>query len=106
MSRRMQDTTSDEILAQRLQRGDASALNELVGRYYAAIRRYLYRLTNSNALSEEMTQDTMFHLIQGIRGYDSARAFRPWLYSIATNLFRNHIKRAEHRFRHDGEEAA
>jgi RNA polymerase sigma-70 factor (ECF subfamily) len=46
----------------------------------------------------------MFHLVQGIGGYDAARPFRPWLYTIATNLFRNHVKRAEHRFRQAGDE--
>lgn len=99
------DTTSDELLALRLQRGDSGAIDELVQRYYVAIRRYLYRLTGcQDALSEELTQDTMFHLIQGIRGYNAARPFRPWLYTIATNLFRNHCKRAEQRFRQDNDE--
>jgi RNA polymerase sigma-70 factor (ECF subfamily) len=94
-------------LALRLQSGDSEALDELIGRYYVAIRRYLYRLAGGNgALSEELTQETMFHLIQGIGGYDAARPFRPWLYTIATNLFRNHLKRAEHRFRQDGDQAA
>jgi RNA polymerase sigma factor (sigma-70 family) len=100
-------TNSDELLALRLQAGDSEALDELIGRYYVAIRRYLYRLAAGNAaLSEELTQETMFHLIQGIGGYDAGRPFRPWLYTIATNLFRNHMKRAEHRFRQDGDEAA
>ncbi len=99
------DQLSDELLALRLQRGDSDALDELIRRHYPAIRRYLYRLASgNNALSEELTQESMFHLLQGIRSYDAKRPFRPWLYTIATNLFRNHVKRAEYRFQQDGDE--
>jgi RNA polymerase sigma-70 factor, ECF subfamily len=101
------DKISDELLALRLQHSDSSALDELIRRYYTAIRRYLYRLASGNgALSEELTQETMVRLIQDIGSYDAMRPFRPWLYTIATNLFRNHLKRVEHRFHQDNDDAA
>jgi len=99
-------TLSDETVALRLQQGDHACLEELIRRYYPALKRYLYRVSGGDsALSEELAQETMLQLIKGLPSYDSGRPFRPWLYAIATNLLRNHFKRPEHRYQHDDDEA-
>lgn len=99
-------TLSDEAVALRLQQGEHACLEELIRRYYPALKRYLYRVSGGDsALSEELAQETMLQLIKGLPSYDSGRPFRPWLYAIATNLLRNHFKRPEQRYQHDDDEA-
>lgn len=90
---------SDETLAQQLQQGQQQALNELVERHYDALLGYLYRMTGGQrALAEDLTQETFLRVLNAIHQYQHPRPFKPWLYAIATNLARNHYKRADTRY--------
>jgi RNA polymerase sigma-70 factor (ECF subfamily) len=44
-----------------------------------------------------MVQETFLRVLRGIGGYEHPRPFKPWLYAIATNLARNHYRRADTR---------
>ncbi len=78
----------------RVMDGDQAALALLVERYHASLLAYLYRLTGGDRpLAEDLVQETFLRLLRS-SGYDPSRAFRPWLYSIATNLARDHYKSA------------
>jgi RNA polymerase sigma factor (sigma-70 family) len=82
---------SDEQLALEAQRGANASLLVLAERYYAPIFRYLYRLCDGNRmLAEDMTQNVFLRMQRGLTGYQYPRPFRTWLYSIATNLMRDH----------------
>ncbi len=88
----------DEVLALGIQRGDISDLSALVQRHYDSLVGYLYRLNGGDRmLSEDMAQETFLRVLKGIQGYEYPRPFKPWLYAIATNLARNHFKRADTR---------
>jgi len=90
---------SDEDLALGIQQGQTDALITLVERHYQGLLGYLYRLTNGNRpLSEDMAQETFLRALRGIGGYAYPRAFKPWLYAIATNLTRNYFSRADTRY--------
>lgn len=92
------DTLPDEDLARHLQRGDAHALNALVERHHAPLLGYLYRLTGGDRpLAEDLVQETFLRTLRNIRQYHPAQRFKPWLYAIATNLARDHFKRADTR---------
>jgi RNA polymerase sigma-70 factor (ECF subfamily) len=74
--------------------GDRAALAALVERYHGPLLGYLYRLVlGQRALAEDLVQETFLRLLQTPR-YDTARPFRPWLYAIATNLARDHLRSA------------
>jgi RNA polymerase sigma-70 factor (ECF subfamily) len=89
---------SDEALALQLQQGRQMALTTLVERHYDPLLGYLYRLVSGDrALAEDLIQETFLRVLGSIGQYQHPRPFKPWLYAIATNLARNHYKRADTR---------
>jgi len=90
---------TDEELAVSIQQGNQSALTELVNRHHSRLIGYLYRLTGGNrGLAEDMAQETFLRVIRAIEQYRYPRTFKTWLYAIATNIARDHFKRAEMRY--------
>jgi RNA polymerase sigma-70 factor (ECF subfamily) len=85
---------NDEALAQRIQQGGQQAMELLVDRYQGPLFAYLYRLTDGDAaLAEDLVQESFVRVLRSIEQYQYPRPFKPWLYSIATNLGRDHFKR-------------
>jgi RNA polymerase sigma-70 factor, ECF subfamily len=83
---------SDERLMADAMRGDTKALVILADRYYEPILAYLYRLAGGQRqVAEDLAQETFLRLMQQ-ESYRPDRAFRPWLYAIATNLARDHFR--------------
>ena len=90
---------SDETLARGVQQGKQADMTELVNRYYAPLLGYLFRLCGGvQLLAEDLVQETFLRMIQKISLYDAERPFKPWLYTIATNIARNHYQRADTRY--------
>lgn len=79
----------DEELVLRLGQGDPQALRTLVERWREPLCGYLHRLLGSREDSEDLFQETFLRVLRHASRFDQSRSFRPWLYSIATNLVRN-----------------
>lgn len=88
---------TDEELLKELSRGHTSALETLAFRYHAAIRTYLYRLLQSRTLADDMTQESFVRVIASVKQGRLPEKFKPWLYKIATNLCRDHWRKAANR---------
>lgn len=89
---------SDEALALGVQQGQQQDLVSLVERHHDALIGYVYRLTGGNRLlSEDLVQEAFLRVWRGIGSYQYPRPFKAWLYAIATNLVRNHMKQADTR---------
>lgn len=89
---------SDEALAWGIQQGQMDDLSMLVERHHHALIGFLYRLLNGDRhLAEDLAQETFLRVIRNIAQYQYPRPFKPWLYQIATNLARDHYKRADTR---------
>lgn len=98
---------SDEDLMVAVLEGDQAALGVLVDRHHAPLFGYLYRLVaGDRPLAEDLVQETLLRLLRR-RTYQRGRPFKPWLYTIATNLTRDHFKAAptRHGVRAPNEEA-
>ena len=90
---------TDEELALGVQRGSADDLAALVERHHGPLLGYLYRMTGGDRpLAEDLVQETFLRVLRSIGQYQHPRPFKPWLYAIATNLARDHYKRAETRY--------
>lgn len=90
---------SDEVLAKGVQQGNQADMTELFNRYYQAILGYLFRMCSGRqSLAEDMVQETFLRCIRKISLYDSERPFKAWLYTIATNIARNHYQKADTRY--------
>jgi RNA polymerase sigma-70 factor (ECF subfamily) len=74
--------------------GDRAAFTALFERYNARICRYLARLVGDDDLGRDLAQDTFLAAWRGLPGIQDDARFGPWLYRIATNLARSHLRRA------------
>ncbi len=104
-SHHMQERSDEQLMAA-VMVGDQVALAALVTRHHAPLLGYLYRLVGGDRqLSEDLVQETLLHVLRQ-RTYQSDRPFKPWLYTIATNLVRDYFKSAAARrsFRGDDSE--
>lgn len=86
---------NDEALSRRVMQGDEAALAELVARYHSAIYGYLYRYTGDPALADDLAQETFIRLVT--QRTAPPTHFRAWLYTVATNLARDHFRSAAYR---------
>lgn len=97
---------SDEQLIAAVMAGDQGALDALVTRYHAPLLGYLYCLVGGDrSLAEDLVQETLLRVLRQ-RTCSVDRPFKPWLYTIATNLARDYFKSAaiRHRWRGGDEE--
>ena len=81
---------TDEELMQYIQKGRVGAFEVLYDRYSALMYRFFYRMLRQNAaLSEDFTQDIFLKIIEKPALFDTRRAFKSWIYTIATNKCKN-----------------
>jgi RNA polymerase sigma factor (sigma-70 family) len=84
---------TDEILAERFQRGDARAFEELVARYHRPLYHFAYRLLGGAEDAEDATQDVFMQVYGALPGARLDLPLRPWIYRIARNRCLDMLKR-------------
>ena len=62
----------------------------VVEAHHAEIYRYLLRVTSRPAVAEDLSQETFLRAYRGYRVITADANVRAWLFTIATNLMRNH----------------
>ncbi len=85
-------STSDEgesDLIQRALRGEDAAWETLVHQHQESVFRLTYLFLSDPDEAEDVAQETFLHAHQKLDRFDTDRALRPWLLSIAANLARN-----------------
>ena len=89
--------TFDEegVLVLRVQAGDRAALELLLDRIASPLVRYLSSLTRDAALAEDLSQEVMVTIFRKIQFLDDVRAFRAWMYRIATRLAKRRMSRKQ-----------
>lgn len=83
---------TDEVLVERWRGGDLAAGTLLLERYQTRVFAYLCRLSGDRRQAEDLFQETMTRGIQELPRYDTGRSFSTWLFTIATNLWRDHAR--------------
>lgn len=68
----------------RAQSGDTEALNTLLNAVQEPIYRYIASLVNDEHLAYDILQEVFLLVIRKIYWIKDARAFRPWIYRIAS----------------------
>lgn len=88
----------------RLQKRDESAFGELVERYGGRCYGYFYRLCGNPEQSEEFVSELFAKLVEKIGTFEGG-SFDKWLFTVASNQFRDHLRR-QYRYKRLLDEAA
>lgn len=73
-------------------RGDESAFGELVQAYQDPVYGYLYRCGINKQQREDLFQDIFMRIHLSAASYQPHRPLRPWIFTIAANVVRNHFR--------------
>jgi RNA polymerase sigma-70 factor, ECF subfamily len=90
------DTHNDRLrdCLRRAREGDGSAFTELVGDFHVPLCNYLARLVGSDELGRDLAQETLIRAWTSLPELREEQHFKAWLYRIATNLARSHLRHA------------
>ncbi|HJQ31711.1 MAG TPA: RNA polymerase sigma factor [Pyrinomonadaceae bacterium] len=97
--------TSDEELLRRMLGGSAAAFEALYDRRQGGLYRYALRMTGSEAIAEDVTQDVFLELMRDGRLYDPARgSLKSYLYGMARHRVLRRLERERSHVSIDDEE--
>lgn len=92
--RRPAAEVADEVLLQQIAVGDRAALGALFDRHGDAVHRFLGRLGGVDHQDRgDLTQATFMQVPTAAARFDGRAQPRTWLFGIALNVARNHIRR-------------
>jgi RNA polymerase sigma-70 factor (ECF subfamily) len=79
----------DATLVARLRAGEEEAFVLLVARHHTAMLRLARSFVSSDAIAEEVVQDTWLGVLRGVDGFAERASFRTWLMRILVNRARS-----------------
>lgn len=84
----------DEVsLVQASRVGNRAAFGSLVDRYYQSIYRLAYHFTGNHYDADDVCQETFVRALDSIESLKDDSRFKGWIFMIASNLVRRHIKK-------------
>lgn len=90
----MPDRTTDELLLEMAGAGDPAAFVELYERHRDAVFRFVYRLSGTVEMAEDLTHDCFLSLIRKPENFVVNRAsLRTYLFSAARNLWLKQLRK-------------
>jgi len=91
------DQLSDEQLVTAYRAGEAEAFELLVARYRPELFQFLVRFVGDRAAADDLFQEAFLQVHQSIGTFDPTRRFKPWLFTIAANKARDHLRKNSRR---------
>ena len=79
-------TDDGKVLAGGLRRRDPELLDRLIEQYQYRLFRYLFYLTASREIAEDLFQETWIRVLERGDQYDGKSKFEIWLFAIARHL--------------------
>jgi len=89
---RAQRNQESENLMQRFLQGEQAAFYALAALWKQPLVNYFYAQLGNFQLAEDLSQEVLIRVYQA-RSYTSSGRFAAWLYRIAGNLLRDHLRR-------------
>jgi len=80
-------------LVRRCLAGDEKAYRELVEMYQGQVYSVVFRMVRRREDAEDLTQETFVRMFRALARYDPNRPFAAWLFTIASRLAIDHIRR-------------
>jgi RNA polymerase sigma-70 factor (ECF subfamily) len=81
----------DQILVERVQRGDEKAFELLVSKYQRKLMRLVSRLIYDQAEAEDVVQEAFIKAYRALPNFRGDSAFYTWLYRIGINTAKNYL---------------
>ena len=88
---------TDETLMEAYQHGDEAALAQLVRRHSGPLLGYLTRMSSNPHQAEDLFQETFVRVHRKADTFRPDGRFKPWLYTIATRLAVDELRRRKRR---------
>src|SRR5271155_2648666 len=79
-------------LVEKAQQGDSLALGSLVEPGRKPLFGYIYRMVTLRQDAEDLLQDVLVRVLDGIRTYRGEARFKSWLFGIATHVCLDHLR--------------
>ena len=92
------------------QAGDNQAMARLINLHAGAVHGFILSMIGDRTLVQDLAQETFLRALLAIKKYEFRAPFRSWLFRIAMNLCRDHLRKRKVRtiissYQHtDGEE--
>ena len=91
------DAPTDERLLQEYLDGDAASFELLVRRHTQELYQFALRFTSDSVAAEDVVQETLLQVHTSAGNFDPKRRFKPWLFTVAANKARDHLRRRKRR---------
>jgi RNA polymerase sigma-70 factor (ECF subfamily) len=88
----MSDDNDERILIAQAAAGDAAAFRVLVARYENLVFSLCLRLVRCREDAADLAQEVFLHLYRKLPDYNEEGRFIAWLYRLALNRIRDHLK--------------
>lgn len=83
---RVESDIDESALIAGLRTGDQDAFAEVVDHHTPAMLRVARNYVSSDAVAEEVVQETWIALMRGIDGFEGRSSLRTWLFAVMTNI--------------------
>ncbi|MCU7491367.1 MAG: sigma-70 family RNA polymerase sigma factor [Ignavibacteria bacterium] len=93
MATNLSELTDEELIGEFQANNNVEAYELLVKRYKDPLTNFVYRFVGDRDVSTDVVQDTMIRFYLHKDSYKSFARFSTWIYTIATNLAKNELKR-------------
>ncbi|MFL5780658.1 MAG: RNA polymerase sigma factor [Thermoleophilaceae bacterium] len=85
LARQRPSADPDAALLDRLRAGDEAAFMELVERYHGALVRLARSFVSSQAVAEDVAQETWLGVLNGIDRFEGRSSLKTWIFRILVN---------------------
>lgn len=86
-------SNDEQKIIKRVLKGDRAAFAEIVEAYKGPVYKLAFSMTGSRQDADDLAQDVFLKVYTNLSMYDPDKRFFPWLYTIALNTIRNHLKK-------------
>ena len=73
--------------------GDEHAIEALLRQYETGVYRLALSIVDDASDANEVTQETFIAALRSLRNYQEKSSFKAWLYTIALNISRSHLRK-------------
>ena len=94
---KMRRPDPDAELVARAREGDTLAFDELVEKYTPKLYGLVYHMTSNHEDTNDVLQDVFAKAYRALKRFRGKSSFYTWIYSIATNMTLNFLKKRKRR---------